>query len=414
MSEPYNHRQSSVTTTIHLPLSTAEQSFELKDSTICTRPMPAMENRYRASSTPEQEKSAITLDSSAPLLAPRQADQADSLEKSSPPAAPAEEPVASIASTTDITSNSDDPLLPVSNAPLNQTLARMPRHPDLPTECLPAEPPVLNHVVILIDACQSRDRNLIQGVLKSTPRHQLGLMNEAGETALGSASAAGLTDIVKLLVAAGADLNGMDKQEMTALHHAVKHGRHDTVKWLLRHKARLINSGSGTPLYLAFLGGDDRMIRRLLKATKNFSADEILMKAILSEHLAAVRAMLRHGLPVNPALDGMHSPLMRALSFGKLEAAQLLLVHGADPSAVSRGLVGEIESPLSVAVKNRLTGDMILTLLAMMKRTVVMVPEIAAQLFRRATDEQDYRILSELAEKTFVDANGKRYDPSTL
>lgn len=202
---------------------------------------------------------------------------------------------------------------------------------------------------------------------------------------------------------------------MSALQQAMAQGKHDTVKWLIRHKARMLGVGCDAPLYLAFASDDDRMIRLLLKATTQYLAGELRFNAIASHSQQALRAMLRHVFPAHPPLEaGGHSPLIQALAFGMPEAVELLLQHGADADYVSRHISGEIESALSSAVKTGTSSEVITLLLAAMKPTVVMNPDLAQQLFKRANDEKDYRVLNELARKSLVDADGKRYDPAQI
>lgn len=275
-----------------------------------------------------------------------------------------------------------------------------------------ATPAVLNPAIPLIDACLIGERKLVKAALRTTPSNVLNKMNDAGQTALTVVAAAGRTDLTKLLFAAGANINCKDGSGMTALHHAVRQGRHDTVKWLLGHKAKMINTGAGLPLYVAIRSGEDQMIQRLLKATKHFSVYEFMFEAIVNNDLNLIRAMIRNGMAAKPEPIDRQSPLMMALSLGRYEAALLLLDNGAEVDLVIKNSIGEIESPLSVAIKTAAPGEVILRLLAAMKPTVMLRLDLARKLFIRASDEADYRILNEMAVKTFIDADGRAFDPA--
>jgi hypothetical protein len=49
-----------------------------------------------------------------------------------------------------------------------------------------------------------------------------------------------------------------------------------------------------------------------------------------------------------------------------------------------------------------------------MKPKIIIRPDLARQLFKRASEEKDYRILNEMAVKTFIDADGRAFDPAQI
>jgi hypothetical protein len=176
----------------------------------------------------------------------------------------------------------------------------------------------------------------------------------------------------------------------------------------------MINEGAGLPLYVAIRSGEDKMIQLLLKANKHFSVHEFMTDAIVNNDLNSIRAMLRNGLAAKPESIGGLPPLMQALALGRGEAALLLLDNGAEVNLVINNSFGETESPLSVAIKSAAPGEVILKLLSAMKPKIIIRPDLARQLFKRASEEKDYRILNEMAVKTFIDADGRAFDPAQI
>ena len=402
----------------YAPISTADKSFKPIDSTLHQELLPVMENRSRSSSTSATETKTAALKSSPPMLSTRKSEDQSASEDLFVGSTGDEDAAISIASSAfgseaadlpgeDIFQHNDQPIDP-------GRFTQTPRQMVLPMAEPLAKPAVLNLFIPLIDACLSGERKLVKAALKTTPKNQLNKMNEAGQTALTIAAAAGRTDLTKLLVAAGANINSIDASGMTALHHAVRQGRHDTVKWLLGHKAKMINEGAGLPLYVAIRSGEDKMIQLLLKANKHFSVHEFMTDAIVNNDLNSIRAMLRNGLAAKPESIGGLPPLMQALALGRGEAALLLLDNGAEVNQVIKNSFGETESPLSVAIKSAVPGEVILKLLSAMKPKIIIRPDLVRQLFKRASEEKDYRILNEMAVKTFIDADGRAFDPAQI
>ena len=102
--------------------------------------------------------------------------------------------------------------------------------------------------------------------------------------------------------------------------------------------------GGSTPLMYAALYGDSDSVRRLLAAgadpnARNEAGATALMWAVYD--LEKTRLLVEHGAGVNARSDNGRTPLMIAASrFGSTPILQLLLDHGASPSAQSPSLFG--------------------------------------------------------------------------
>jgi hypothetical protein len=130
---------------------------------------------------------------------------------------------------------------------------------------------------------------------------------KAGDTPLIIASWKGHTEIVKLLLANGADANKMDKDGDTSLHSASEEDNAGIVEILLKAGAdpNKANNKGETPLFVAALRG----------------------------HVTAVRALLKsRGIQVDKVDKKGWTPLMIASQYGAPFCARALLKAGADPN----------------------------------------------------------------------------------
>ena len=118
------------------------------------------------------------------------------------------------------------------------------------------------------------------------------------------------SDIGKILIFAGSDVNASNKDGVTALHLAVRSGNMDLVKFLLNQNARLdLRDKNGqTPLHLACLSTKNHaeVLKLLLEKydrteinRRNINGKTALHLAILSNDLEAIRLLLNAG--ANPA-----------------------------------------------------------------------------------------------------------------
>ncbi|KAJ7326484.1 putative multiple ankyrin repeats single kh domain protein [Mycena albidolilacea] len=157
-----------------------------------------------------------------------------------------------------------------------------------------------------------------------------------------SASERGLSDIVRLLVEHGADVNAAT-EEYNALGAAaaLHHGCVDTVRVLLEKGAE-VNATSkiyGSALQVASHRGDIETVRLLVEhgAEVNTTGGKYgspLQAASRGGNVEMVQLLLEHGADVN-ATDGMHGSALQAASAnGHVAVVRLLLEKDADVNAI--------------------------------------------------------------------------------
>jgi uncharacterized protein len=160
-----------------------------------------------------------------------------------------------------------------------------------------------------------------------------------GRTTLISAAARGDLDVVKLLLQRGADVNIKDKQEYTALFHALEAG-YDEVELVLLNQPNLDPNARGLNgvALISYAWRDQKdAVRRLLDLGADVNAqdkdgDVALHGAAETGNGEIIDMLLAKG--ANPNLKNKQggTPLMWSAVFGNEEAARRLLKHGADPS----------------------------------------------------------------------------------
>ena len=184
---------------------------------------------------------------------------------------------------------------------------------------------------------------------------------QSGSTMLATAALMGHTEIVKLLLEHGADVNTKSRDGGTALHAAAFLGRIETVKFLLEKgaDANLRSNIGGTAMDGAKLdweftkaiigmlqievneaevkAGRTKVIELLSEQPKNASPSHNLWKAAAAGDLSAIKDALGDSADLN-ALDSQSgiTPLGWAALNGQAEAAKLLIEKGADVNARNR------------------------------------------------------------------------------
>jgi ankyrin repeat protein len=157
-----------------------------------------------------------------------------------------------------------------------------------------------------------------------------------GLTALVFAAREGDLESVRILVAAGADVNQVTQYGWTPLLTATQNRHYELATFLLEHGANpnLANKGGWTPLYLAT---DNR----------NIEGGDYPVRPGDLDHLDFIRTLLARGADVNARVkdstetrtiftmqwlyeDGA-TPFLRAAQSGDVELMKLLLARGADP-----------------------------------------------------------------------------------
>ncbi|MEU1214641.1 ankyrin repeat domain-containing protein [Streptomyces sp. NPDC005791] len=202
----------------------------------------------------------------------------------------------------------------------------------------------MNNVArVLRQAAASGDAQQVAEVLTSGVSPDL-RETDRSRTALDQAVWNNHPDVVRILLAAGADPNSTmgEYHETYALRYAAPRGMREIAQHLLDSGAPPDGPGSldqTTPLILAAAQGDVGMVRLLLDrgASPNL----------------AIELQLVEGVAEKLGIQTRHSPLSSAAESGHLETVQLLLTRGARPDdevleSVTRGMARtEVTSPVN-------------------------------------------------------------------
>lgn len=215
-------------------------------------------------------------------------------------------------------------------------------------------------------------------------------MDAHGNTPLHVATAYNHYTIVQLLLDAGANIEAVDHQKLTALAIAIKAKGTAVIRTLLDNNANMKAYDEGPPaLILAAIQKDESSIRLLLERGADPNADFLvkplhlaaaddqpaLLELLLSYganlesrischdsppqpcqtplhvavnygHISAAKVLVKWGADMNGTYhDGM-TPLHLAAQMGYLDMAAFLLLHGADITAETKGT----DTPFSMAV----------------------------------------------------------------
>lgn len=264
----------------------------------------------------------------------------------------------------------------------------------------------------LITASKLGDRALLKKILKRTSKILLDFRSSSGHTAVTAAIDAGQLGAVKLLLRKGASPNQQSVRGMTPLHHAAKLGHTQIAKLLIKHGAIQEWTGAGMPANMACSGNHAATLAYLLKKLdteqKVFAGvwmSYAVLESVVNDATDCIEILLRAGVGMLPE-TGAFSLLMGVVQLDKPRAVEILLRHGADPTYLTK--TGN--SALAVAIKHEVSMDLLLILLSAMGQRITLAHDVALKLVQRARDEQDFRILNELAIRRIEDLLGKRFD----
>ncbi|XP_044738611.1 ankyrin-1-like isoform X4 [Chrysoperla carnea] len=149
------------------------------------------------------------------------------------------------------------------------------------------------------------------------------------------------SEIAKLLLTSGSEVNSYQNSSNTPLHFAVKNGDIEIIKMLLVRGANINaqNIFGVTPLHEAIENNDQEIIELLLKHeadvnVKNRYGRTPLYDAIKNNRLGITELLLKHEADVNVKNWFGQTPLYNAIQNNRLEITELLLKHKSDINAI--------------------------------------------------------------------------------
>jgi len=155
---------------------------------------------------------------------------------------------------------------------------------------------------------------------------------------LHAASSRGFTEIARMLIDAGADIESEDRTDWTPLHHACRYGYSSIVKLLIDKGAKLdktINDeNEETALHLAAKFGHIDVVQVLLSKTINVNIEDKLERtplhlAVISNHSQIVQSLLGRKAKINVKDNKGNTPLHYAVRANSESIAEMLLRNGA-------------------------------------------------------------------------------------
>eukprot|EP00899_Mesostigma_viride_P016001 jgi/Mesvir1/24401/Mv11069-RA.1 len=190
---------------------------------------------------------------------------------------------------------------------------------------------------------------------------------EAGLTALHLAAQEGLTEVVKLLLAGGVDVNAVSEDGLTALHLAAAFNKADVVDLLVRCANADLDARADdgcNALHLAAQGGHVRVAASLITAGCDVNADVSsfsplhiatsqghveMVKVLLAPPTRGGRTTTSVAANINCVTEEGVMPLHLAAGLGHLQLVNLLLDQVEDKVAAMSARTIRDETPLDLA-----------------------------------------------------------------
>jgi ankyrin repeat protein len=169
------------------------------------------------------------------------------------------------------------------------------------------------------------------------------------ETLLILASREGHSEVARVLLEHGADIETRSKYEWSPLEQASSHGHIGVVQVLLEHGAdvKAVDTDNRTALHIASDSGQATAARVLLEHGADANAkrmdDQTPLHRATSEGVA--RVLFEYGADTSARDSDNRTPLYRALKYGRVEVTRVLLANGAD----AHSLDSKNKTPLHLA-----------------------------------------------------------------
>lgn len=181
--------------------------------------------------------------------------------------------------------------------------------------------------------------------------------NVFGVRALHYATYHGHTEMVRLLLNAGADIRAAQDGKYTPLEIAASRAHGDVLQLLIEMGGDInAVSSTGTALEGAAYSGNIRLVRKLLdigaRVDQEGKLDSTPLKAAARKgNIEVVELLLSLGADVNHCKD-YGTALQSAALAGHIDVCRILLQHGALVNKVPKGLAGMHKTPLQGAADN--------------------------------------------------------------
>ncbi len=230
-----------------------------------------------------------------------------------------------------------------------------------------------------IDAIDSDGRNAVRYAGDKGYQHIVDYLNSKATPDLISAAYHGETEVVKILIENGADINERNSRGMTALMGAAINGHTESIIYLLENGSKIDMSGTlgtalmiairqgktdtanlliargadsnvasvdgGTALMLAAVHGHADIVAKLIKNGANVNTadkhgETALWYASGEGHTDVLRQLLDNGARSKMKTHKGSTPLHISSAKGHAKIVKLLLEHGADPNDEMLGMTG--------------------------------------------------------------------------
>ncbi len=173
------------------------------------------------------------------------------------------------------------------------------------------------------------------------------------------------TDIARLLVSGGCDVNQVSTDGRTALHYAVWNGHYEMVEMLLKagcDPALHERFGDTLPM-MAANHGHVHTLQLLIRSgcdilERNFACDTALHYASRNGHIHCIKLLTKSGADVNAQNSWGYTPLTLAVSQEQVHVAQYLIAQGSKVNLMDKAN----RTPLHYAVRRNMAASVELLL----------------------------------------------------